>query len=83
MKLFLLMVLFSTPGERAPHHHPDFGALKFDTMAECLVRRSFAQDYFRKAAQEGVMYSVFCVEFRALGYDEAKEAFARKIGVMQ
>lgn len=83
MKLFLLMVLFSTPSDRAPHHHPDFGALRFDTMAECLGRRSFAQNYFRQSAQDGVLYSVFCVEFRALGYDEAKEAFSRRVGIMQ
>lgn len=83
MKWFILMVLFSTPADRAPHHHPDFGPLKFDTMADCLLRRSFAQKYFRESAQEGVMFSVFCVEFRALGYDEAKDAFARKIGVVR
>lgn len=80
MKMFFLMVLFSTPLDRQPHHNPDFGPLSMPTMEKCLERRSFMQNYLKQQLPTGVIHHVFCVEMNAMGYDEAKDAFSRTIG---
>ena len=80
MKMFLLMVLFSNPAEPAPHDSPGYKPRQQPTMERCLERRSSLQNYFDKYSAPDIEISVFCIEFQALGYDEAVDAFNRSLG---
>lgn len=80
MKMVMLMVLFATVAEPEPFEHPDFAPRLQQDMATCLKRRSFMQGYLEQQVPRHVQFFVFCVEFRAIGYDEAIAAFRRRIG---
>ena len=81
MKLIFLMVLFSTPSDPAPHHHPDFGAMRMNDMDHCLARRSFLQNQLeRQISNRAIAFFPFCVEFTASGYDEAVDRLNRMTG---
>lgn len=79
--MILLMVLLSTPADSAPHQRPEFGPMTMQTMEHCLRRRSSMQTYLENEIRDRrVRFRVFCVEFRAIGYDEAVDAFNRSLG---
>jgi len=80
MKLFLLMVLFSTPGNPEPHEEYGFGSRRVESMEVCLQRRDYLETYLAEYAPPSYKFTAFCVEFRALGYDEALEEFKSSIG---
>lgn len=80
MKLVMLLVLFSTEAQPAPHQEPGFGPRAASSMEQCLMRRRYLQNHLEGIAGDGVAYKVFCVEFQALGYDEALAAFRRELG---
>lgn len=81
MKMILLMVLFSTPVNPLPHEKHGYAPRVVKDMETCLTRRSTMQRYFQNNRKsEDIKFSVFCVEFQAIGYDEAVAAFQRTIG---
>ena len=80
MKMFLLMVLFSTPAKPAPHELPGFHPRPAETMEQCLQRRANLQRYIEDNKHSKVKFKAFCVEFSANGYDEALDSFKREIG---
>lgn len=80
MKMFLLMVLFSTPAEPIPHEIDGFGPRPAKTMAQCLNRRTALENYIEGHRAAETKFKVFCVEFEASGYAEAVESFLREIG---
>ena len=80
MKLFLLMVLFSTPDNPAPHQEDGFAPRVVKSMELCLTRRAYAERYFEDSLHSSIKYSVFCVEMIERGYSEALEAFRHILG---
>lgn len=80
MKMIMLMVLFATFSDPTPTEHQDFGARQQPDMATCLDRRAFMQAHLEQTMPRVVQFAVFCVEFRAIGYDEAVADFKRRIG---
>lgn len=80
MKMFLLMVLFSTPDSPAPHELFGFGPRPAETMKQCRQRRSALQAYIESTKHPDMKFKVFCVEFQAVGYAEALESFRHEIG---
>ncbi len=81
MKMILLMVLFSTPADPAPHQFDGFGPRVMESMEQCLARRSTLQAYITdKRPSEDIKFKALCVEFEARGYDEAVSAFKRELG---
>ena len=81
MNMFMLMVLFATAAEPTPFGRDEFGPRIQPDMKTCLERRSTAQAYFEEHIRRDVQFTVFCVEFRALGYVEAVDEFKRRLGV--
>jgi hypothetical protein len=80
MKLIMLMVLFSTPAEPAPHPAYGFAPRPMEDMGKCLQYRSRLQAYLEANTPGGTRFTAFCVEFHAQGYDEALDAFKRGLG---
>ena len=80
MKMFLLMVLFSTPAEPAPHEIPGFGPRKAASMEQCLNRRSTLETYIEANKASSTKFKVFCVELEAKGYDDALASFKSELG---
>jgi|GEM_PF-3877206 len=80
MDLVMLMVLFSTPAEPAPHTAHGFGPRPMRSVEHCLERRSYAQKYIEGIVSDGTVFSVFCVTFEAHGYEDARDALARRVG---
>lgn len=81
MKLVMLMVLFATTSNPVPVQNAEYGPRIQPDMKTCLERRSAAQAYFEEHIRREVLFTVFCVEFRALGYVEAVDEFKRRLGV--
>ena len=80
MKMIVLMVLFSTVANPVPHTAHGFKPRPVASMERCLKRRSSMQNYFERNIGHGTKFTVFCVEFNAVGYDDAVDAFKRRIG---
>ena len=81
MKMFMLMIMFSTPMEPVPHEEPEWGPRFTTTMDDCLYKRSSTQRYLEHVIQNPhVKFKAFCVEFNAVGYDEAIDSFNRQLG---
>ena len=81
MKLIMLMMLFATTSNPVPVQNAEYGPRIQPDMKTCLERRTATQDYFEKNIRRDVQFTVFCVEFRALGYAEAVANFKRRLGV--
>jgi hypothetical protein len=79
MKLFLLMVLFSTPDTQEPNQVHGYGSRPADTLAQCLTRRQMLEAQLKASQPRAVRFTVFCVRMRAEGYEEAAEAFRREL----
>lgn len=80
MNMIMLMALFATVADPEPVSNPDFGPRMQPDMETCLKRRAFMQKQFESNLPRHVQFSVFCVEFQAIGYDEAEAAFRRILG---
>lgn len=80
MKLIMLMVLFSTASEPAPHVEHGYGPRPMKSMETCLHRRGQMQAYLDANSHGRTHAKAFCVEFHAQGYSEALDAFKRSLG---
>ena len=80
MKIFLLMVLFSSPENPHPHQGDGFAPRIAPTMEACISRRDRLTQYLADNVKVGIKFTAFCVEVEARGYNEAVDAFRQQIG---
>ena len=80
MKIIILITLFSTVDNPAPHFVKEHPMRAMDTMEQCLKTRNFRYNYWE--IPEKVKVTHFCMTLEVQGYDEALEAFKRQIGDM-
>lgn len=81
IKIVVLMVFFSTPGNREPHVEPGFGHKVVKDMNTCLVMRDNLLSYTMKnVIEDGALVTAFCTETTMYGFTEAMEEFKKRIG---
>ncbi|MDE4176344.1 hypothetical protein PXK01_19485 [Phaeobacter sp. PT47_59] len=80
MKMIMLMVLFSTAADPAPHTEDGYYPRQMASMEKCLQHRSRLHSYLEAHTSGETRFKAFCVEFNAQGYSEAVDAFRRDIG---
>lgn len=80
MKMFMLMVLFAVPDNPEPQILPGFNPLQMRDLEQCLMRESFMQRHFEEQGRDKNTFEIFCVEFEARGFEEAKDALKKRMG---
>ena len=83
MHWFVLVALFSTPDNLAPHVEYSFEPRTYQTLAECEVSRSRMSNFIAdKITNRRIKSSVFCVRVSVEGYIEGVDNLRRITGDM-
>ena len=81
MEWFVLVALFSTPVNLAPHVEGSFEPRTYRTLAECESGRSRMSNFIAdKVTNPRVKSSVFCVRVSVDGYVEGVDNLRRITG---
>lgn len=80
--IIILVLLFSTPDNVIPHTGEayGYGPRKVDSLELCERRKEYLKAYLTGKVPNGSRFTVFCMQIKFLGYEEALENFRKSLG---